>query len=41
METVLEVKGLTKIYRNKRGIQDISFEISKGDIFGFLGLILS
>ena len=37
MEKVLEVKGLTKLYRNKRGIRDISFDINKGEIFGFLG----
>jgi len=37
MENVLEVKGLTKLYKNGRGIRDISFEVSKGEIFGFLG----
>lgn len=37
MEKVLEVNGLTKIYRNKRGISDISFEVNRGDVFGFLG----
>lgn len=37
METVLEVSKLTKLYKNKRGIHDIDFDIQKGDIFGFLG----
>jgi ABC-type multidrug transport system, ATPase component len=37
MENILEVKGLTKLYKNGRGIKDISFEVSKGEIFGFLG----
>jgi len=37
MEKILEVKNLTKIYRNGRGVKDISFDIFKGDIFGFLG----
>jgi ABC-2 type transport system ATP-binding protein len=37
MEKVLEVNGLSKLYSNKRGISDISFEVNKGDIFGFLG----
>lgn len=37
MEKVLEVKALTKLYRNGRGVKDINFEIYKGDIFGFLG----
>lgn len=37
MEKVLEVKGLTKLYKNNRGIKDINFEVYRGDIFGFLG----
>ena len=37
MIPVLKVNELTKIYKNGRGIIDISFEIEKGDIFGLLG----
>lgn len=37
MEKVLEIIGLTKMYKNSRGITDINLEIYKGDIFGFLG----
>jgi ABC-2 type transport system ATP-binding protein len=37
MDKVLEVKGLTKLYKNNRGVRDISFDIYKGDIYGFLG----
>lgn len=37
MEKVLEVQGLTKLYSNGRGVVDISFEVLKGDVFGFLG----
>ena len=37
METVLKVDGLTKLYNNGRGAFDISFEVYKGDVFGFLG----
>jgi len=37
MDKVLEVKGLTKTYKNNRGVRDISFNINKGDIYGFLG----
>jgi ABC-2 type transport system ATP-binding protein len=37
MEKVLEITGLTKLYKNGRGIKDINLEINKGDIFGFLG----
>lgn len=37
MEKILEVAGLTKLYKNKRGVKDINFTIYKGEIFGFLG----
>lgn len=37
METVLEVKDLTKLYKNNRGISNLTFEIGKGDVLGLLG----
>ncbi len=37
MEKVIEISGLTKIYKNGRGITDIHIDISRGEIFGFLG----
>lgn len=37
MEKILEVEGLTKLYSNGRGVTDISFNVYRGDIFGFLG----
>lgn len=37
MEKVLKVEGLTKLYNNGRSVVDISFEVYKGDVFGFLG----
>lgn len=37
MQKVLEVKDLTKKFKNGRGVKNISFEVYKGDIFGFLG----
>lgn len=37
MEKILEVTNLTKLYRNGRGIKNITFDIFKGDVFGFLG----
>lgn len=37
MEKVLEVQGLTKLYKNGRGVKDISFEVYQGEVFGFLG----
>jgi len=33
----LEVKTLTKRYGSARGVEDLSFEIEKGEIFGYLG----
>jgi ABC-2 type transport system ATP-binding protein len=37
MEKVIEIKNLTKVYKNGRGIRDINLEIHRGDVFGFLG----
>ncbi len=37
MQKVIEIKNLTKLYSNGRGIDDINLEIFQGDIFGFLG----
>jgi ABC-2 type transport system ATP-binding protein len=37
MGKVLEVKNLTKLYKNGRGVKDINFDVYKGDVFGFLG----
>jgi ABC-2 type transport system ATP-binding protein len=34
---VLEVKTLTKRYGSARGVEDLSFDIEKGEIFGYLG----
>lgn len=34
---ILEVKHLTKDFGSGRGIFDVSFEIQKGEVFGFLG----
>lgn len=34
---VLEVNNLTKLYKNKRGIQNVSLRLEKGSIYGFLG----
>lgn len=36
-ETIIKVENLTKKYDNFISVDNISFEISKGDIFGFLG----
>jgi ABC-type multidrug transport system, ATPase component len=37
MKTVLQVRELSKLYQNKRGIRNISFEVMQGDIYGLLG----
>lgn len=34
---ILEVKNLTKLYKNGRGVKDVSFEVEQGDIVGLLG----
>ena len=33
----IEVKGLTKIYGEQKAIDDLSFQVGKGEIVGFLG----
>ncbi len=37
MENIIEVKNLTKKYEDFKAIDNISFNIKKGEIFGFLG----
>ena len=34
---MISVKNLTKDYGNGRGVFDVSFDIAKGEVFGFLG----
>jgi ABC-2 type transport system ATP-binding protein len=36
-ETVIEIKNLKKYYGKQRGIEDVSFSVLEGDIFGFIG----
>ncbi len=36
-ETVLQVKNLTKKYKDRYAVDNVSFEIFEGEIFGFLG----
>ena len=36
-ETVIEIKNLTKDYGNSRGIFDISLEVKRGEVYGFIG----
>jgi len=37
MENIIEVSGLTKKYSNNRGIDHMSFNVAKGEIYGFFG----
>ncbi|MGG2084227.1 ATP-binding cassette domain-containing protein [Lysinibacillus pakistanensis] len=37
MNTVIEVQHLKKIFQKETALQDVSFKIQKGEIFGFLG----
>ncbi|MFC0190098.1 ATP-binding cassette domain-containing protein [Fictibacillus aquaticus] len=34
---VIEIKNLTKTYGSSRGIEDVSFSVEEGEIFGFIG----
>lgn len=37
MENIIEVKNLTKEYKNKLALDNLSFEVKKGEILGLLG----
>lgn len=37
MENVIEIRNLTKHYGKHRGVEDVSFSVKEGDVFGFLG----
>lgn len=34
---MLVVEGLTKRFSNGKGIEDVTFTVNKGEVFGFLG----
>lgn len=36
-EPVIVLDGLTKSYGTHRGIENISFSVAQGEIFGFIG----
>lgn len=38
METIIRVEHLKKYFKEIRAVDDISFEITKGELFGFLGV---
>ena len=37
VEKIIEIQALTKRYGKARGIEDLSFDIEQGEIFGYLG----
>ena len=37
MEKIIEIQNLTKNYGKHRGVNNVSFEVNKGEIYGFLG----
>jgi len=36
-KNVIEIKNLTKYYGKQKGIEDVSFNVEEGEIFGFIG----
>lgn len=37
-ESILRIQNLTKLYGEKKAVDDISFEVAKGSLFAFLGI---
>jgi ABC-type multidrug transport system ATPase subunit len=37
MQTIVNVSGLTKQFKNLTAVQDLSFSVNEGDVYGFLG----
>lgn len=37
MQSIIEVEHLEKLYKNKQALKKISFQVRRGEIFGFLG----
>lgn len=37
MSAIIEIKNLSKFYGRQRGIEDVSFSVDEGEIFGFIG----
>lgn len=38
MEAIIRVEGLKKYFKDVKAVDDISFQVEKGEVFGFLGV---
>lgn len=38
MNPVIKVEGLKKYFGDVKAVDDISFQVEKGELFGFLGV---
>ena len=38
MEYAIEVSGMRKYYKEIKAVDNISFQVEKGELFGFLGI---
>src|ERR1700749_5159178 len=37
MAAIIQVNGLTKFFGETKAVQDLSFSVNEGDVYGFLG----
>jgi ABC-2 type transport system ATP-binding protein len=36
-EPIIQLEGLTKLYKNNRGVSNITLEVMRGEVYGFFG----
>jgi ABC-2 type transport system ATP-binding protein len=36
-ETAIDIRGLTKVFGGKKAVNDVSFTVRRGEVFGFMG----
>ena len=37
---ILEIQNLTKYYGNVKGVKNLSLQLHRGEIFGFIGVLI-